>query len=61
MRDDNGQGSFDKEYIFDCLFENGIDNFPNFHTYINNKSVDFEAFKEHFQNQTVPKKGIFGR
>lgn len=58
MRDDNGQGSFDKEYILDCLFVNGADNFPNINTYINNRTVDYEDFKTHFQAQTVPKRGV---
>jgi hypothetical protein len=61
MRDDNGQGSFDKEYILDCLFADGVDSFPNINTYINNKAIDYEDFKTHFQEQTVPKKGRFGR
>jgi len=61
MRDNNGRGPFDKEYIFDCLFSNGVDDFPSINTYINNKPIDYEDFKSHFLNQTVPKKGFFGR
>lgn len=49
MRDDNGYGSFDKEYILDCLFVNGVNSLPNINTYINNKLVDYEDFKTHFR------------
>lgn len=61
MRDDNGKGSFDKEYILDCLFVNGVNSFPDINTYINNKPVDYEDFKTHFREQTIPKKSRFGK